>query len=63
MDFRPLSEMERRTLVTALRGNAEDGSAILVQRRDTTFVGMTTPGSPALPGTHSRVLHLLRSCL
>ena len=41
MDFRPLIETERRTLVTALRGNAENGRAILMDRRDTTFVGTT----------------------
>ena len=41
MDFRPLNDTERRTLVTALRGNAENGRAILMDRRDTTFVGTT----------------------
>ncbi|HLW65822.1 MAG TPA: hypothetical protein VKS79_10920 [Gemmataceae bacterium] len=40
MDFRPLSEVERRQLVTALRGNAETGSALLMDRRDTSFLGL-----------------------
>jgi hypothetical protein len=40
MDFRPLSEVERRQLVTALRGNAESGSALLMDRRDTSFLGL-----------------------
>jgi hypothetical protein len=40
MDFRPLSEVERRQLVTALRGNAESGSALLTDRRDTSFLGL-----------------------
>jgi len=39
MDFRPLLETERGRLLTALRGNAERGSAILMDRRDTSFVG------------------------
>jgi hypothetical protein len=39
MDFRPLHDTERRQLLTALRGNAEDGSALLTDRRDTRFVG------------------------
>jgi len=39
MDFRPLNETERRSLVTALRGNAEQGHALLLDRRDTSFAG------------------------
>lgn len=39
MDFRPLNETERRQLVTALRGNADRGLALLMDRRDTGFVG------------------------
>jgi hypothetical protein len=39
MDFRPLSELERRTLVTALRGNADRGLAMLMDRTDTSFAG------------------------
>jgi hypothetical protein len=39
MDFRPLLETERKQLLTALRGNAENGSAILMDRRDTSFEG------------------------
>ena len=40
MDYRPLIETERRQLLAALRGNAEQGSAILMDRRDTRFAGM-----------------------
>jgi hypothetical protein len=39
MDFRPLNDVERRQLVTALRGNAEHDRAILTDRRDTSFAG------------------------
>jgi hypothetical protein len=39
MDFRPISDTERRELVTALRGNVESNQAILMDRRDTSFVG------------------------
>jgi len=39
MDFRPLNELERKQLVNALRGNAEQGRALLLDRRDTSFVG------------------------
>jgi hypothetical protein len=39
MDFRPLSEIERRGLITALRGNAEGNRVLLLDRRDTSFVG------------------------
>lgn len=41
MDFRPLNEIERRQLVTALRGNADTGLALLMDRRDTSFLGTT----------------------
>jgi len=39
MDFRPLSELERRQLIGALRGNAEQGRVLLMDRRDTSFIG------------------------
>lgn len=39
MDFRPLSEIERRGLITALRGNAEGNRVLLLDRRDTSFAG------------------------
>ena len=39
MDFRPLNDLERRHLVNALRGNAESDRAILLNRRDTSFLG------------------------
>ena len=39
MDFRPLLDEQRKRLLTALRGNAADGQAILMNRKDTSFVG------------------------
>ena len=39
MDFRPLTEVERKGLTTALRGNADRGLAMLMDRKDTSFVG------------------------
>ncbi len=41
MDFRPLNDTERRQLIAALRGNAENDRTILMDRRDTSFVGTT----------------------
>ncbi len=40
MDFRPLNTDERQRLIDALRGNAETGRAILMNQRDTSFVGV-----------------------
>ena len=42
MDFRPLNDTERRQLLEALRGNAQDNLTILMDKKDTTFAG-TTP--------------------
>jgi hypothetical protein len=39
MDFRPLTDRERKRMLTALRGNADSDRAILMDRRDTSFVG------------------------
>jgi hypothetical protein len=39
MDFRPLNDVERRQLISSLRGNADNNRAILMDRRDTSFVG------------------------
>ncbi len=39
MDFRPLVDSERRQLMAALRGNAQQGQAILTDPRDTHFAG------------------------
>jgi len=39
MDFRPLTEDERRQLMTALKANAQDNHAILMDRRTTRFAG------------------------
>jgi hypothetical protein len=39
MDFRPLHVTERNQLLKALRRNADAGRAILMDRRDTSFVG------------------------
>jgi hypothetical protein len=41
MDFRPLNDKERQKLVDALRGNAQSNLAILMDQRDTSFVGAT----------------------
>ena len=41
MDFRPLNDTERQKLIDALRGNAHSNLAILMDRRDTSFVGYT----------------------
>lgn len=41
MDFRPLNDTERRNLITALRGNAEQNRVILMDRRNTSFAGTT----------------------
>ena len=41
MDYRPLNDTERRQLITALRGNAENDRAILMDRRTTSFIGST----------------------
>ena len=39
MDFRPLNDTERRQLINSLRGNAEGGNVLLMDRRDTSFAG------------------------
>ena len=39
MDFRPLTETERKHQITALRGNAQDGLAVLMDRQTTSFLG------------------------
>jgi hypothetical protein len=39
MDFRPLNDTEKRTLLTALRSNVQDNRAILMDRRTTRFAG------------------------
>lgn len=39
MDFRSLNTIERQKLVDALRGNVENNLAILMDRRDTSFLG------------------------
>lgn len=39
MDFRAVNTEERQKLIDALRGNAQDNLAILMDRRDTSFVG------------------------
>jgi hypothetical protein len=39
MDFRTVTTEERQKLINALRGNAENNLAILMDRRDTSFVG------------------------
>jgi len=39
MDFRPLNDTERQKLLDALRGNAQNNLTILMNQRDTSFVG------------------------
>jgi hypothetical protein len=39
MDFRTVTSEERQKLINALRGNAEENLAILMDRRDTSFAG------------------------
>jgi hypothetical protein len=39
MDFRPLNEVERATLIKSLRGNAEHNRPILMDRQNTGFLG------------------------
>ncbi len=41
MDFRPLNDVERKQLIASLRGNADNDTAILMDRRDTSFLGST----------------------
>jgi hypothetical protein len=37
MDFRPMNDVERRQLISALRNNAERDKPIMMNRRDTSF--------------------------
>jgi hypothetical protein len=39
MDFRPINDTERRQLINSLRGNVDNNRAILMNPRDTSFVG------------------------
>lgn len=39
MKFTPLMPEERQKLIEALRGNAENGTALLTSPRDTSFLG------------------------
>jgi hypothetical protein len=41
MDFRPLNDTERRNLISALRGNADNNRVLLMAPRDTSFAGTT----------------------
>lgn len=42
IQFRPLVSSERQKLLDALRGNAQDNTALLLDRRDTSFIGSTS---------------------
>jgi hypothetical protein len=55
MDFRPLANEERRQLIAALRGNADRDLAILMDRRDTGFIGT------ADEVTEDEVIHAIQS--
>ena len=59
MDFRPLNDTERRQLIAALRGNAESDKTILMDRRDTSFVGTTeeTPEEDVISSIKSVPCH------
>lgn len=37
MDFRPMNDVERRSLINALRNNVEKGRPIIMNRRHTGF--------------------------
>lgn len=39
VEFKPLNDVERRKLISSLRGNAEKDQAMLMDRRDTSFIG------------------------
>jgi hypothetical protein len=39
MDHRALNEMERNQVLKALRANAQDNKALLMDRRNTQFLG------------------------
>jgi hypothetical protein len=57
MDFRPLNDTERRQLITALRGNADSGTALLMDRRDTSFLGSANEEEV----TDEEVINLIKS--
>ena len=39
LQFKPLNDVERQQLIASLRGNAENDKTILIDRRDTSFIG------------------------
>ncbi len=41
IDFKPLNDVERRKLIASLRGNAEKNQALIMDKRDTGFIGMS----------------------
>jgi hypothetical protein len=41
IDFRPLTDIERRNLIASLCGNAKENKAIIMNQRDTSFVGVS----------------------
>jgi hypothetical protein len=57
MDFRPLNDVERRQLVTALRGNADTGTALLMDRGNTSFLGIADDEE----ATDEEVINAIRS--
>lgn len=38
-DFRPLGTVERQNLIDSLRKNSENGFALLMNKKDTSFIG------------------------
>ena len=39
MDFRPLTQTERKHIITAQRANAQDGLAVLMDSQTTSIIG------------------------
>lgn len=59
MDFRPLLAPERNQLLAALRANADEDRAILMDRRDTSFLGTaeTVPDEEVIVAIQSVPCH------
>lgn len=45
--FKPLGDVERSKLIASLRGNVEENKAIIMDKRDTSFIGITDEVSDA----------------
>lgn len=62
MDFRPVSAEEQKQLIAALRGNAEDNLAILMDRKDTSFTGVSAeiPAEEVISAIQAVPVHYFR---